>query len=81
MDPEALAYCLMGIGDFLGMRWVIWEEDPGLERVLDAAMDLISHGLDPRTPSRSAKSSAKSSSSSTKRGAKSARNTVRSTAS
>ncbi|MFP2959481.1 TetR/AcrR family transcriptional regulator [Myxococcus sp. 1LA] len=48
MDPEALAYCLMGISDFLGMRWVLWEEDPGLERVLDTAMTLISHGLDPR---------------------------------
>ncbi|WP_338262483.1 TetR/AcrR family transcriptional regulator [Corallococcus caeni] len=45
MDPEALAYCLMGIGDFLGMRWVLWEEDPGLERVLDTAMALLSHGL------------------------------------
>src|SRR5687768_17484091 len=27
MDPETLAYCLMGIGDFLGMRWVIWGGD------------------------------------------------------
>lgn len=47
MDPEALAYCLMGIGDFLGMRWVLWEEDPGLERVLDTAMTLLAHGLPP----------------------------------
>ena len=23
MDPEVLAYCLMGIGDFIGMRWVV----------------------------------------------------------
>lgn len=50
MDAEALAYCLMGIGDFLGMRWVMWEEDPGLERVLDTAMSLIRHGLDTRPP-------------------------------
>jgi AcrR family transcriptional regulator len=78
MDPEALAYCLMGIGDFLGMRWVIWEEDPGLERVLDAAMDLIQSGLDPRTPSRVGKASPKASTSSSKRGARSARNTLRS---
>ncbi|MBJ6760561.1 TetR/AcrR family transcriptional regulator [Myxococcaceae bacterium JPH2] len=48
MDAEALAYCLMGIGDFLGMRWVMWEEDPGLERVLDTAMSLIRHGLQAR---------------------------------
>lgn len=62
MDPEALAYCLMGISDFLGMRWVLWEEDPGLERVLDTAMTLISHGLDPRgsTGRNTVKSSAAS---------------------
>jgi len=82
MDPEALAYCLMGIGDFLGMRWVIWEEDPGLERVLDAAMDLISRGLDPRPPPRTGKAStSKTATASSKRGARSARSTPRSTAS
>nr|WP_233595618.1 MULTISPECIES: TetR/AcrR family transcriptional regulator [Corallococcus] len=50
MDPEALAYCLMGIGDFLGMRWVLWEEDMGLERVLDTAMTLLTHGLPSGAP-------------------------------
>jgi AcrR family transcriptional regulator len=45
LDPEAVAYCLMGIGDFLGMRWVLWEGEAGLERVLDTAMDFIRHGL------------------------------------
>jgi AcrR family transcriptional regulator len=46
VDPEALAYCLMGIGDFLGMRWVMWDGEKGLEKVLDAAMTLIRHGVD-----------------------------------
>jgi AcrR family transcriptional regulator len=46
LDPETVAYCLMGIGDFLGMRWVLWEGEAGLERVLDTAMDFIRHGLD-----------------------------------
>jgi AcrR family transcriptional regulator len=46
MDPEALAYCLMGMGDFLGMRWVLWRGDGGLEHVLDTAMEFIRHGLD-----------------------------------
>jgi AcrR family transcriptional regulator len=48
LDPEALAYCLMGIGDFLGMRWELWEGQAGLERVLDTAMDFIRHGMDAR---------------------------------
>ncbi len=25
MDPETLAYCLMGASHFLGMRWIVWE--------------------------------------------------------
>ncbi|MDY7226371.1 TetR/AcrR family transcriptional regulator [Hyalangium rubrum] len=84
MDAESLAYCLMGIGDFLGMRWVIWEEDPGIERVLDTAMALIRHGLDPRPAPRPGKDSAKAppktSTASSKRGTRSARNTLRSNA-
>lgn len=46
MDAETLAYCLMGMGDFLGMRWVLWEGEKGLEKVLDVAMTLIRHGVD-----------------------------------
>ncbi len=46
VDAEALAYCLMGIGDFLGMRWVMWDGEKGLEKVLDTAMTLIRHGVD-----------------------------------
>jgi AcrR family transcriptional regulator len=26
LDPEVAAYCLMGMGDFIGMRWVLWGE-------------------------------------------------------
>jgi AcrR family transcriptional regulator len=48
MDPEVLAYCLMGLGDFLGMRWVLWEGEEGLERALESAMDFIRHGLEVR---------------------------------
>jgi hypothetical protein len=36
----------MGIGDFLGMRWVLWDGEKGLEKVLDTAMTLIRHGVD-----------------------------------
>jgi AcrR family transcriptional regulator len=45
LDPETVAYCLMGIGDFLGMRWVLWDGKAEQERVLDTAMDFIRHGL------------------------------------
>jgi AcrR family transcriptional regulator len=45
MDPETLAWCLMGIGDFLGMRYVLWRPERQMERVLDTAMDFITHGI------------------------------------
>jgi AcrR family transcriptional regulator len=45
IDPEVLTYCLMGIGDFVGMRWVLWERHgPGTE-VVDGMMEFILQGL------------------------------------
>lgn len=79
MDPEALAYCLMGIADFLGMRWVLWEEDPGLERVLDTAMGLIRHGMDSRSaaPARNSVKPTTSKASPTKAASAKKKNTLR----
>lgn len=45
IDPEALAYALMGMADFLGMRFVLWGEGKDMEKVLDAAASLIGHGM------------------------------------
>ena len=25
MDPEVLAWALMGMGELVGMRWIVWE--------------------------------------------------------
>ncbi|MBI3997603.1 MAG: TetR/AcrR family transcriptional regulator [Armatimonadetes bacterium] len=46
LDPEVLAYCLMGIGDFLGMRWVLWERHEPRPPVVQAMMDFILRGID-----------------------------------
>jgi AcrR family transcriptional regulator len=48
LDPECLAYCLMGIGDFLGMRWVLWEDHRLPEAVFDTMMLFVRHGIDLR---------------------------------
>lgn len=32
LDPETLAWCLMGMGDFLGMRYILWDERDDLPR-------------------------------------------------
>lgn len=45
VDPEILAYALMGMADFLGMRWVLWEEDADIEPVVDAVIELLRSGL------------------------------------
>ncbi|OFX27597.1 MAG: TetR family transcriptional regulator [Armatimonadetes bacterium RBG_16_67_12] len=45
LDPEALAYCLMGIGNFVGLRYVLWDRARVPRRVLDSLFDFIAQGL------------------------------------
>lgn len=45
MDHETLAYCLMSIGQFIGMRWVYWENEDVPEEVLETAMSMIMKGI------------------------------------
>jgi len=49
VDVEALAYALMGISDFIGMRWVLWADDdePVPEAVTAAVVHLLRNGLAP----------------------------------
>lgn len=47
MDPEMLAWSLMGLSDYSGMRYVLWED--GNRGNPDALMEFIRSGL---TPSR-----------------------------
>lgn len=46
-DPEALAYALMGIGHFIGLRWVLWEKRAVPNSVFESMMEFILHGLFP----------------------------------
>lgn len=48
LDPECLAYCLMGIGHFIGLRWAIWGDKTLPEEVYESMMSFIEHGLAPR---------------------------------
>ncbi len=45
LDAECLAYCLMGIGDFLGARYVLWDGDHLPEEVMETMMEFVSHGM------------------------------------
>lgn len=42
---ETIAYSLMSIGQFLGMRWIYWESKEVPEDVFESAMTLIFSGL------------------------------------
>jgi AcrR family transcriptional regulator len=46
-DPEVLAFALMGIGELIGMRWILWEGSPGEvpEDVFDQMYSFIRRGL------------------------------------
>ncbi|MGC5617068.1 TetR/AcrR family transcriptional regulator [Georgenia sp. Z1491] len=59
LDPEAVAWALMGVGELVGMRWVMRERDadePGPprspehglpEKILDSVMAVVERGLRP----------------------------------
>ncbi|MFN7168124.1 MAG: TetR/AcrR family transcriptional regulator [Pannonibacter sp.] len=47
-DCDVRAWALMGIARALGERAVIWEDRTPVAEVVDAAHDLIVHGLQPR---------------------------------
>ena len=45
LDVEAIAWSMMGIADFLGMRWVLWEGRLPPDSVIDSAIAMIRNGL------------------------------------
>lgn len=44
-DPEAIAYALMGIFDFIGMRWVLWEDTLPPAEVRRDVLAFLGRGL------------------------------------
>jgi AcrR family transcriptional regulator len=44
LDPSVTAWALMGVGEIVGMRWVLWGEAPG--HVPDDVMDEIANLID-----------------------------------
>jgi len=45
LDPELVAYMLMGIFDFIGMRWVLWEGKLPPAKLLKDVFSFIRSGL------------------------------------
>lgn len=50
-DPEVLAWMLMGIGEIVGMRWILWGEDGNVpEDVFEQMFRFIQRGLGAEEP-------------------------------
>ena len=45
VDPELLAYVLMGIGEFMGMKLVLWEHRLPGDEAFDQLMNFVLRGL------------------------------------
>ncbi|MFY9616339.1 MAG: TetR/AcrR family transcriptional regulator, partial [Candidatus Dormiibacterota bacterium] len=43
-DPEVLAYCMLGVGHFMAMRYLLWDDEmpPAAE---EAAIAFVQRGL------------------------------------
>jgi AcrR family transcriptional regulator len=48
-NPEVMAYCLMGVADFIGMRFGLWETKPS-PAVIAEALAFTRGGLVPASP-------------------------------
>lgn len=44
INPEALVYCLIGISNFIGLRWVIWENTEVPDEIFKDVMKFIRNG-------------------------------------
>lgn len=45
LDPVVLSYMLMGISNFIGLKYVMFEEEEDFDRVVDQVIDILSHGM------------------------------------
>jgi AcrR family transcriptional regulator len=50
ISPETLAFCLMGIGDFVGMRWVLWENQVPPREVFEEMYRFMVRGMGMKLP-------------------------------
>lgn len=46
VDPEVLAWCLMGMGDLVGVHWILLGEGEVPDEVIDTMIDVIFGGIE-----------------------------------
>lgn len=47
LDPEAVAYALMGMSQMVGMRWPLWTGEMPPREVMESVVSLMLHGISP----------------------------------
>lgn len=45
LDPETIAWCLMGMAHFMGMRWMLWEGKAVPPKQFETALEFMNHGI------------------------------------
>jgi AcrR family transcriptional regulator len=45
LDPETIAWCLMGMAHFLGMRWTLWQGKALQDRQFETVQQFIQYGI------------------------------------
>ena len=45
LDPEVISYMLMGISNFIGLKYVMFEETKDLDLVVDQIINILEYGL------------------------------------
>lgn len=44
IDPETLAYCFIGISNFIGLKWIIFDNQPVTDEVIEDLMKFLKSG-------------------------------------
>ena len=44
-DPEVMAYVLMGISNFIGLRYTLFSKSDDLEEVVDEVLKILENGI------------------------------------
>lgn len=45
IDAKTLAYCFIGISNFIGLKWIIFDDSPVTDEVIDDLMKLFKNGV------------------------------------
>ncbi|MCM3766163.1 TetR/AcrR family transcriptional regulator [Neobacillus niacini] len=45
LNPEVIVYSIMGITNYIGLNWILWNDEDIDDALLGGVMDLLKHGI------------------------------------